>query len=82
LKYLAIGALYILSSGRLPPDNWRSWLRVGVGIEGEVTQAENTQAFVGPVTFTHSGLCTVGVMEWVPGWQCCMRGELVSLGGR
>ena len=28
-------------------------------LEGKVNQAEGTQEFSGPVTFTHAGLCTV-----------------------
>jgi len=64
LKYLAIGALCILSADFAQGASLKVTGAAGYAsewaIEGEATQAENTQRFAGPVTFTHAGLCTVG----------------------
>ena len=64
MKYLAIGALCILGADFAQGASLKVTGAAGYAsewaLEGEVTQTENTQLFAGPVTLTHSGLCTVG----------------------
>lgn len=64
MKYLAIGALCILGADFAQGGSLKVTGAAGYAsewtLEGEATQAENTQLFAGPVTFTHAGLCTVG----------------------
>lgn len=63
MKYLAIGALCILGADFAQGGTLQVTGATGYAsewaLEGEVTQVENSQLFAGPVTFTHSGLCTV-----------------------
>jgi hypothetical protein len=63
LKYLAIGALCIVGADFAHGDSLKVGGAAGYAsewaLEGEATQTEAAQQFAGPVTFTHSGLCTV-----------------------
>jgi hypothetical protein len=63
LKAFAIGTLCILSvdlteAGSLQVDGSAGYASEWT-LKGEATQTEDKQQFAGPVTFTHSGLCTV-----------------------
>ena len=65
MRYLSVGALCIIGADFAQGGSLKVTGAVGYAsewtLEGEATQTgENTHFFAGPMTLTHSGLCTVG----------------------